>query len=159
MKPYIIAAALFVTAFLILGVLTANVMAPPEPAPQAHVPPPNQRPSGGGMPGTSGEATSTDPAAQTYPAVMPSARPAAAPPSPGAPPLVPGMPGPSNAGMPGMPPGSGTAPGTSNPMNVSAPAAIPMPRPSSIEPTSSVPIIQPTDVGTPTTPTAAKAHQ
>ena len=46
MKPYIIAALLFLIGVLGLGVLTANLMAPPKPKPQAHAVP-QHKPVGG----------------------------------------------------------------------------------------------------------------
>ncbi|HML09907.1 MAG TPA: hypothetical protein VK432_03540 [Stellaceae bacterium] len=166
MKSQIIAGALFATGFLILGVLTANLMAPPEPKPQAQVPPANPSPSRSGFSSDAvlGSGGPAQPAAQSYPAAMPPTHaPAAASLKPGmalpVPGVAPPMPSLSSAGMPGMPSGGGGASGASNPMNISAPSAIPAPRPSNIEPTNSVPVIQPTDLGTQTSPTAAKQHQ
>ncbi|MFZ2004459.1 MAG: hypothetical protein WB697_03280 [Stellaceae bacterium] len=143
MKPYIIAALLFLTGFLVLGVLTANLMAPPKPKPQAHAVP-QHKPVGGYAP--------SGPQEPSYPAAMPSTH------SAGTRPTGPGM----ASTMPGMPstgisPGSGSMPGTSAPIGVSTTVAPPKPQP--IEPTNPVPIIQPTDLGNAPTPTAGKQHQ
>jgi hypothetical protein len=169
MKPQIIAGALFATGFVILGVLTANVMTPPAPKPQAQMPPANPSPGRGFSSSAvlgNGGGSSTDPAAQSYPAAMPPTHASATPPLkqgmalpvPGVAPPMPGFPSAGLPGVPTMPPGGGAS-AASNPMNISAPSAIPAPRPSTIDPTNSVPVIQPTDTGTPTSPTAAKQHQ
>ena len=156
MKPYIIAAMLFVVGVLGLGILTANVMSPSEKRPQPHTPP-NQAARGVFAP--------TGPAEASYSAAMPKNSAAGTPSmTPGAPSTLPGPPGPG-ATIPGALPGLGTLPGSAGPsgmagtIGVSAPSAIPMLRaPASGQPPS-VPIIQPTDLGNAPTPTTGRSHQ
>ncbi len=149
MKPYIIAAFLFVTGFLVLGVLTADLMAPAKPRPQAHAVP--QQQTGGLAP--------TGPAEPSYPAATPWKHPAGTEPAaPGMSSTMPGM----AATMPGMPgtgtpPGSGLTPGVAGPLGIST--TVPLPKLQPIEPTNPVPIIQPTDLGSPPTPIAGRQHQ
>lgn len=151
MKPYIIAGLLFVTGFLILGVLTADLMAPPQPKHQAAHPAPQPKAAGGSASG--------GPAEASYPAAMPPTHPAGAQPTgagttsamPGMASTMPGMP---NTGGPA---GSGLTPGASTPLGVSTNVQPLKPQP--IQPTNPVPIIQPTDLGNAPTPTAGRSHQ
>jgi hypothetical protein len=148
MKPYIIAAMLFVVGVLGLGILTANVMSPPEKKPQAH-PTSNQAARGVFAP--------TGPAEASYSAAMPKTGAARTPST------LSGLPGPG-ATIPGALPGLGMLPGSAGPsgmagtIGVSAPSAIPLLRPPASAQPPSVPIIQPTDLGNAPTPTAGKSH-
>jgi len=147
MKPYIIAALLFVTGFLVLGVLTADLMAPPKPKPQAHA---VQPPKTGGGYGASG-----GPAEASYPAATPSTHPGGMQPGgPGTASTMPSMAGAPSTGMSG---GSSAMPGASGSLGVST--AVQMPKPPPITPTNSVPIIQPDDLGSGSSPTRGRVHQ
>lgn len=149
MKAYIIAGLLFATALLVLGVLTADLMGPPAPKPQAR---PVQDQA------SRGSSTPSGAAASSYTATMPKAGAA------GTSSTTPGGAG-HDTNTLGALPGLGTLPGSAGPsgmagtIGVSAPPAIPVPRPPSDDAPPSVPIIQPTDLGSAPTPTAGKSHQ
>jgi hypothetical protein len=159
MKLYIIAAALFVSAIMIFAMLAEGVMEPASP--------PSKRPVAASQQQTAGHGYASQtqaPSEPNYPAAMPrhgatttagtsSAIPSLNSAMPSLNSTMPGMP------HPGMPPEPGGTSGISGPIGISAPPAIPVPHGSSIQPTDSVPIIQPTDLGEAPTPTAGKQHQ
>ncbi|HWD58778.1 MAG TPA: hypothetical protein VG308_10890 [Stellaceae bacterium] len=138
MKLYLIAAGLFALAFLALGILTASVMSGPEKpqGPQA----------GGRMPGAAASpprgAATVSHGAPTYEPAAPSFAPAS-----------------SDSARSGAETGRSQnglqLPGTLPAAN--APISLPPSRPSQSGP--NVPIIQPTDLGTSSSPTAGRMHQ
>lgn len=147
MKPYIIAAALFVTGILTLAVLASNLMAPPErPKSQPHAAP---QPKTGGGYATEGPATPSYPAGSGTSGTTAGKLGAAG---------TSGMPSTGMPGM-GMSPGSSAAPGMSGPIGASGMPPVSMPKPPEIQPTNPVPIIQPDDLGTQSSPTRGRVHQ
>jgi hypothetical protein len=140
MKFYIIAGGLFALAFLVLGILTASIMSGPEPPnhPQAG--------AGGAQTASHGGGATYEPAAPVLPSAMPGAAGAGAA-GPGA-----GGPGAASHMTPAAPPLPGMLPAANAPIT-------PAPTPTPARPNPTVPIIQPTDLGSSTSPTAGRLHQ
>jgi hypothetical protein len=145
-KLYIVAATLFVLAFIILGVATSFVLSGPQQpsSPQAAAGTPGARgasapsPHAGNAPRGAGELDTPGPFSTS---ISPSQT---APHTAAALPGLPGAPGTTlNTGLPAAP-------------NVPLGPSFPGPPPSPIQQGPSVPIIQPTDLGTPSTPTAGR---
>jgi hypothetical protein len=152
MKTYLVAAFLFVISLIGFGFLAANVMSPePAKAPQARSAPASSArgmavgPSGMPQHG-SGQTSGPTAPPQNYSSGLPNGgRPASG--MPGASSGMSGMP--TNAALPGPGPG-----GSPNPSGM--PPAVPHP---ANEQRTSVPVIQPTDLGSATSPTAGRYHQ
>jgi hypothetical protein len=140
MKRFVVAGLFLVLGFIILGVATAHLMSgankPPEKSRMAG--PPASGPSKPASRGSGADANVVQP---TLPSTKPTQPTAAAG---GSPMQAPGMPGLSPPG-PGMPSSLTTVQPT-----------LPHPAPQASQ---HVPIIQPTDVGTPSSPTAGRQHQ
>jgi type IV secretory pathway VirB10-like protein len=130
MKRFVIAGLFIVLGFIILGVATANLMSGPD-KPANKRPVPASAANGAPKPqrNTGADANVTQP-------TLPSTKPPQSTAANGAPPTQ----------SPGMPP----------PLTTVQPAAV-HPPPQQSPP--HVPIIQPTDIGTPSSPTAGRQHQ
>jgi hypothetical protein len=140
MKRFVVAGLFIVVGFIILGVATANLMSGPDK-------PKEKRPASAAAAGDTHKPAQRSAGADANVAQpqLPSTKPAQPTAANGGPPQgqgqVPGM-----APLPGMPPSLTTVQPT-------------LPHPSPPQTSQHVPIIQPTDVGTPTSPTAGRQHQ
>ncbi|HEU0218537.1 MAG TPA: hypothetical protein VFQ90_17915 [Stellaceae bacterium] len=138
MKRFVVAGLFIVVGFIILGVATANLMSGPDKPKEKH-------PVHGSAAGDTHKAAQHGAGADgnVLQPQLPSTKPTQPTAANGAPPQgqMPGM-----APLPGMPLSLTTVQPT-------------LPHPPPPQTPQHVPIIQPTDIGTPTSPTAGRQHQ
>lgn len=130
MKRFVVAGLFIVLGFIILGVAAANLMSGPDKPANKRAPAPAA---------SSAPKRNTGADANVVQPQLPSTKPAQPTAANG------GAPGQMQGQMPGMPPSLTTVQPT-----------LPHPSPQTSQ---HVPIIQPTDVGTPSSPTAGRQHQ